>query len=83
MGSVTGNFHSEAPLSPAVLSAINTALQTGQAGWVDPNKQTHLAAKARALRDSALDQISSILGIPNLIPYSDVSIAIQIGRAHV
>ena len=77
MGSVTGNFHSEAPLSPAVLSAINTALQTGQAGWVDPNKQTHLAAKARALRDSALDQISSILGIPNLIPYSDVSIAIQ------
>ncbi|MEN9698682.1 MAG: hypothetical protein RL448_637 [Actinomycetota bacterium] len=74
MGSVTGNFHSEAPLSPAVLSAIDTAFK---AGWAEPNKASHEAAKARALRDGALEEISKHLGVPNLIPYSDVSIAIQ------
>ena len=74
VGSVTGNFHSESPLSPAVLSAINTAFQSG---WSDPNKSTHLAAKARALRDGAIESISNELGVKNLIPYSDSSIAIQ------
>ena len=74
VGSVTGNFHSEGPLSPAVLSAINTAFQSG---WADPNKSTHLAAKARALRDGAIEEISKGLGVTNLIPYADVSIAIQ------
>lgn len=74
MGSVTGNFQSESPLAPAVLSAINTGFQSG---WADPNKTSHHAAKARQLRDGALEEIGSHLGLPNLYPIGEVSLAIQ------
>jgi len=56
---LTGNFTSEAPLSPAVREAISAALEQG---WGDPKKQSQASARAAILRDSAKAEIASILG---------------------
>jgi cysteine desulfurase len=56
---LTGNFTSEAPLSPIVREAISAAFEQG---WGDPKKQSQASAKAAILRDSALSEIAAILG---------------------
>jgi cysteine desulfurase len=56
---LTGNFTSEAPLSPAVREAISTAFDQG---WADPKKQSQASARAALLRNSAVCEIAEILG---------------------
>ena len=59
MAHLTGNFTSEAPLSPVVREAISAALEQG---WGDPKKQSQASARAAILRDSALSEIATTLG---------------------
>ena len=73
---LTGNFTSEAPLSPAVREAISAAFEQG---WADPKKQSQAAGRAAIIRESAKSEIASILGTaserlevigePNLLHY--------------
>jgi cysteine desulfurase len=56
---LTGNFTSEAPLSPVVREAISAAFEQG---WADPKKQSQAASRAAILRDSAISEVASILG---------------------
>ena len=59
MAHLTNNFTSEAPLSPAVREAISAAFEQG---WADPKKHSQASGRAAILRDSALSEISTILG---------------------
>lgn len=59
MAHLTGNFTSEAPLSPVVREAISAAFEQG---WADPKKQSQASARAAILRDSALSEIAAIFG---------------------
>jgi cysteine desulfurase len=58
---VTGNFASEAPLSPPVRDALLAAFDQG---WADPKKQSQAASRAAILRNQAIENIASRVGIP-------------------
>jgi cysteine desulfurase len=70
---LTGNFTSEAPLSPAVREAIGAALEQG---WADPKKLSQDAGRAAQLANAAKEEIShhlhttpanlEVLGEPSL-----------------
>ena len=57
---VTGNFTSEAPLSPVVADAIAAALE---AGWADPKKLSQASIRAKILQNQALESIASHLAL--------------------
>jgi cysteine desulfurase len=57
---VTGNFTSESPLNPAARQALLAAFDQG---WADPKKLSQNSAKAAILRNHALENISSRLGV--------------------
>lgn len=59
MAHLTGNFTSEAPLSPAVREAISAAFEQG---WADPKKASQAAGKAAILTQSAKGEIAEVLG---------------------
>lgn len=59
MAHLTGNFTSEALLSPTVREAISAALEQG---WADPKKASQAAGKAAILTQSAKGEISEVLG---------------------
>lgn len=58
MAHLTGNFTSEAPLSPAVREAIGTAFEQG---WADPKKLSTDAGRAANLANAAKEEISHFL----------------------
>jgi cysteine desulfurase len=55
---LTGNFTSEAPLSPAVREAIGAALEQG---WADPKKLSTDAGRAANLANAAKEEIADYL----------------------
>ena len=57
---VTGNFTSERPLHPAAREALLAAFDQG---WADPKKLSQSSAKAAILRNQALENIASRLGV--------------------
>ncbi len=57
---VTGNFTSEAPLSPVVADAIAAALE---AGWADPKKLSQASIRAKILQNQALESIADRLAM--------------------
>lgn len=57
---VTGNFASESPLHPAAREALLAAFDQG---WADPKKLSQSSAKAAILRNQALENIASRLGV--------------------
>ena len=59
---VTGNFASEAPLSPPVRDALLAAFDQG---WADPKKQSQAASRAAILRNQSIENIASRLSIPS------------------
>jgi cysteine desulfurase len=70
---ITGNFLSEAPLSPKAREALGDAIEQG---WADPGKLAHSAARARILHEGAMASLAvnlrlradeiEILGEPSL-----------------
>lgn len=58
MAHLTGNFTSEAPLSPTVREAIGAALEQG---WADPKKLSTDAGRAANLANAAKEEISQHL----------------------
>jgi cysteine desulfurase len=56
---LTGNFTSEAPLSPAVREAISAAFEQG---WADPKKASQASGRAAILTQSAKGEIAEVLG---------------------
>ena len=58
---VTGNFASENPLHPAAREALLAAFDQG---WADPKKLSQSSARAAILRNQALENIASHLGLP-------------------
>ena len=61
MAHLTGNFTSEAPLSPVVREAISAAFEQG---WADPKKRSQAASRAGILADQAKSEIASIFDTP-------------------
>jgi len=57
---VTGNFTSESPLDPAARQALLAAFDQG---WADPKKLSQNSAKAAILRNQAIENIASRLGV--------------------
>ena len=57
---VTGNFASENPIHPAAREALLAAFDQG---WADPKKISQSASKAAILRNQALENIATQLGI--------------------
>ena len=57
---ITGNFLAESPLSPKAREALADALDQG---WSDPGKIAHSAARARILRDQALESLAQGLKV--------------------
>lgn len=57
---VTGNFTSEGPVSPAAREALLAAFDQG---WADPKKLSQNSAKAAILRNQAIENIATRLGI--------------------
>lgn len=57
---ITSNFLAEAPLSPKAREVFGDAVNQG---WSDPRKLAHSAAKARILRDQALESLAQNLGV--------------------
>jgi cysteine desulfurase len=63
VGRVVGNFQSESPLHPKAREILLDAIDQG---WSDPKKLTHQSAKARILRDHALESLAGQLAVhPN------------------
>ena len=58
---VTGNFASEAPLSPAVREALLAAFDQG---WADPKKLSQASSRAAILQNQAIENIAGKLNIP-------------------
>jgi cysteine desulfurase len=58
---VTGNFASENPLHPAAREALLAAFDQG---WADPKKLSQNSAKAAILKNQAVENIASHLGVP-------------------
>jgi cysteine desulfurase len=57
---VTGNFTSESPLDPAARQALLAAFDQG---WADPKKLSQNSAKVAILRNQAIENIASRLGV--------------------
>jgi cysteine desulfurase len=57
---VTGNYTSESPLNPAARQALLAAFDQG---WADAKKLSQNSAKAAILRNQAIENIASRLGV--------------------
>jgi cysteine desulfurase len=60
VGRIEGNFHSETPLHPKARAVFLEAIDQG---WSDPKKLTHQSAKARILKDQALESLAHHLSL--------------------
>jgi cysteine desulfurase len=84
---ITGNFLSEAPLSPKAREALGDAIEQG---WADPGKLAHSAARARILQilgEPSLGHfyaIAGLLGPKEALVYSKVDRkeVISVAREH-
>ncbi len=76
MAHLTGNFTTEAPLSPRVREALASAFENG---WGDPKKLSQASHMARQLSRAAREEIAAawsveptaleVVGEPHLLPY--------------
>jgi cysteine desulfurase len=75
---VTGNFQSESPLHPKAFEVLHAAFDNG---WADPAKLSESSAKARALRNNALETIATSLNLQVdwLVPVSPTSLGYFLG----
>ena len=75
---VTGNFQSESPLHPKAFEVLHAAFDNG---WADPAKLSESSAKARALRNNALETIATALDVrvESLAPVSPISLGYFLG----
>ena len=65
MGRIISNFQSESPLHSKAREILQDAIDQG---WSDPKKLTHQSAKARILRDQAVESLAEKLSLrPNEI----------------
>jgi len=75
---VTGNFQSESPLHPKAFDVLHAAFDSG---WADPAKLSQSGAKARQLKNNALESIASALsvGVDSITPVSPTSLGYFLG----
>jgi cysteine desulfurase len=75
---VTGNFQSESPLHPKAFDVLHAAFDSG---WADPAKLSQSGAKARQLKNNALESIASALsvGVDSVVPISPTSLGYYLG----
>ena len=75
---VTGNFQSESPLHPKAFDVLHAAFESG---WADPAKLSQSGAKARQLKNNALEAIASALsvGVDSIVPVSPTSLGYYLG----
>ena len=75
---VTGNFQSESPLHPKAFDVLHAAFDSG---WADPAKLSQSGAKARQLKNNALESIASALsvGVESVVPVLPTSLGYFLG----
>ncbi|MCX6445730.1 MAG: aminotransferase class V-fold PLP-dependent enzyme [Actinobacteria bacterium] len=75
---VTGNFQSESPLHPKAFDVLHAAFDSG---WADPAKLSQSGAKARQVKNNALESIASSLsvGVDSIVPVSPTSLGYFLG----
>ena len=75
---ITGNFQSESPLHPKAFDVLHAAFDSG---WADPAKLSQSGAKARQLKNNALESIASSLsvGVDSVAPISPTSLGYYLG----
>ena len=75
---VTGNFQSESPLHPKAFDVLHAAFDNG---WADPAKLSQSGAKARQLKNNALESISTSLSVEvdSILPVSPTSLGYFLG----
>ena len=75
---VTGNFQSESPLHPKAFEVLHAAFDSG---WADPDKLSQSSAKARQLKNNAIESIASVLavGFDSIVPVSPTSLGYFLG----
>ena len=75
---VTGNFQSESPLHPKAFDVLHAAFDSG---WADPTKLSQSGAKARQLKNNALESIANALsvGVDSIVPVSPTSLGYFLG----
>ena len=75
---ITGNFQSESPLHPKAFDVLHAAFESG---WADPAKLSQSGAKARQLKNNALESIARALsvGVDSVVPISPTSLGYYLG----
>jgi cysteine desulfurase len=75
---VTGNFQSESPLHPKAFDVLHAAFDSG---WADAAKLSQSSAKARQLKNNALESIASALsvGVDSIVPVLPTSLGYFLG----
>jgi cysteine desulfurase len=75
---ITGNFQSESPLHPKAFEVLHAAFESG---WADPAKLSQSGAKARQLKNNALESIARALsvGVDSVVPISPTSLGYFLG----
>ena len=75
---VTGNFQSESPLHPKAFDVLHAAFDNG---WADSAKLSQSGAKARQLKNNALESISTSLSVEvdSILPVSPTSLGYFLG----
>jgi cysteine desulfurase len=75
---ITGNFQSESPLHPKAFDVLHAAFESG---WADPAKLSQSGAKARQLKNNALESIARALsvGVDSVVPISPTSLGYFLG----
>ena len=75
---VTGNFQSESPLHPKAFDVLHAAFDSG---WADPAKLSQSGAKARQLKNNALESIATslLVEVDSIVPVSPASLGYFLG----
>ena len=75
---VTGNFQSESPIHPKAFEVLQAAFENV---WADPAKLSQSGARARQLKNNALESIGSALSIEvdSIVPVSPASLGYFVG----
>ena len=75
---VTGNFQSESPLHPKAFDVLHAAFDSG---WADPAKLSQSGAKARQLKNNALESIATCLSVEvdSIVAVSPTSLGYFLG----
>jgi cysteine desulfurase len=75
---VTGNFQSESPLHPKAFDVLHAAFDSG---WADPAKLSQSGAKARQLKNNALESIATslLVEVDSIVAVSPTSLGYFLG----